>query len=79
MADCRHHWLLSSPQADIVLGRCKHCQLNRVFPARLGDPKAAIRWFERTRRMEAAKARPEIVRLTRDRWADARALMQESA
>ena len=46
---------------------------------RLGDPKEAIRWFERTRRMEAAKARPEIVRLTRDRWADARALMQESA
>ncbi len=37
MAECRHHWLLSAPQEDVVLGRCKLCHLDRIFPARLED------------------------------------------
>ena len=34
---CRHYWLLSPPQGDVVLGRCKLCKRDRVFPARLDE------------------------------------------
>ena len=34
---CRHHWLLSAPQNDRVIGRCKRCDLERIYPARLEE------------------------------------------
>ena len=34
---CRHHWLLSAPQNDRVMGRCKRCDLERIYPARLEE------------------------------------------
>ena len=37
METCRHYWLLSAPQTDIVVGRCKLCHAERIFPARLED------------------------------------------
>lgn len=30
---CTHHWVLSSPDADIVRGRCKRCGATREYPA----------------------------------------------
>lgn len=37
MANCQHHWLLTPPQQDVVVGRCKRCNRERMFPARLED------------------------------------------
>ena len=30
---CTHHWVLSSPDADIVRGKCKLCGATREYPA----------------------------------------------
>ncbi len=46
---------------------------------RVGRVHEALRWFENTLRMEQAKRHPEIQRLTRDRWADARQAQRASA
>ena len=32
---CRHHWVLSAPDEDIVHGRCKRCGTTREYPASL--------------------------------------------
>ena len=48
MADCRHHWILSQPQADIVLGQCKKCDGERVFPSRLDDTDRGHDYLEAT-------------------------------
>ncbi len=37
MVQCRHYWLLSPPQSDKVIGHCKRCDSERIFPARLDD------------------------------------------
>jgi len=37
MGHCQHYWVLESPEADIVRGRCKRCQEARAFPSRLDD------------------------------------------
>lgn len=37
MARCQHYWVLEPPQAEIVRGRCKRCQEERAFPARLDE------------------------------------------
>ena len=34
-ADCTHHWVLSSPQDEVILGRCKRCGASREYPATL--------------------------------------------
>lgn len=39
---------------------------------RLSDTEEAVRWFERSMRMGNIKQHPEIARLVRDRWGDAR-------
>ena len=44
---------------------------------RLDDPASALTWFDRAQRMEGFKAHPQIGRLTRDRWSDARAQTQQ--
>lgn len=36
-ATCRHHWLLSQPEAASVRGVCRRCGASRVFPAALDD------------------------------------------
>jgi hypothetical protein len=48
MTDCRHHWILSQPQADIVLGRCKKCDGERVFPSRLDGTDRGHDYLEAT-------------------------------
>ncbi len=30
---CRHHWSLSSPEGDRVVGRCRRCDAVRIYPA----------------------------------------------
>jgi hypothetical protein len=30
---CRHHWVLSHPEDQVVRGRCKHCGARRDYPA----------------------------------------------
>lgn len=30
---CRHHWVLSAPEDERVVGRCKLCDAVRVYPA----------------------------------------------
>ena len=46
---------------------------------RLGDPREAIRWFERTVRSEGIGDHPDLQRLAHDRWIDARESMRRSA
>lgn len=44
---------------------------------RLGQVDEAVNWFDKTLRMEQAQKHPGIVRMTRDRWADARSLTRQ--
>ncbi len=30
---CIHRWRLGAPEGDRVVGRCKHCDAVRVYPA----------------------------------------------
>ncbi|PZC41744.1 MAG: protein kinase [Chloroflexi bacterium] len=46
---------------------------------RLGEPKEAIRWFERTVRSEGIDKHGDLDRLAHDRWIDARETMRKSA
>ncbi|MEE9276993.1 MAG: DUF2225 domain-containing protein, partial [Dehalococcoidia bacterium] len=46
---------------------------------RLEEADEAARWFERAMRMSESKKHPEIARLTRERWADARALRKRKS
>lgn len=32
---CRHHWVLATPDEDVVRGRCKLCGATREYPASL--------------------------------------------
>jgi hypothetical protein len=32
---CTHHWVLATPEDDIVRGRCKRCGATREYPASL--------------------------------------------
>ena len=32
-AQCVHHWVLGVPEDEIVRGRCKHCGVEREYPA----------------------------------------------
>ncbi len=53
---CRHHWLLSQPRDDIIVGRCKLCTQERWFPARLEDTERSTDYldlWEGARRREA--------------------------
>ena len=34
-AVCTHHWVLATPDDDIVRGRCKRCGETREYPASL--------------------------------------------
>lgn len=36
-AQCRHYWLIESPQGPTSLGRCKHCGAEREFPNSSSD------------------------------------------
>ena len=45
---------------------------------RLGDPREAIRWFERTVRAQGIDEHPDLQRLAHDRWIDARESMRQS-
>lgn len=31
--NCVHHWILGSPEDDIIKGRCKRCGVHREYPA----------------------------------------------
>lgn len=31
--NCVHHWVLATPEADVVRGRCKRCGMQREYPA----------------------------------------------
>jgi hypothetical protein len=31
--DCVHHWLLETPDDEVVRGRCKRCGAEREYPA----------------------------------------------
>ena len=30
---CVHHWVLSPPHDDVILGKCKRCGTQREYPA----------------------------------------------
>ena len=32
---CKHHWLLSAPDDEVIRGRCKNCGARREYPASL--------------------------------------------
>jgi hypothetical protein len=32
---CVHHWVLATPEDEVVRGRCKRCGLTREYPASL--------------------------------------------
>ena len=34
-AVCTHHWVLATPDEDVVRGRCKRCGETRDYPASL--------------------------------------------
>jgi uncharacterized protein (DUF2225 family) len=50
------------------------CYLMGDLSLRLGHFDDAVRWFSHVSRMPQAKRHPEILRLTRDRWAEVRDL-----
>ena len=35
MAGCQHHWILGQPEDALIHGRCKKCDREQIFPARL--------------------------------------------
>ena len=32
---CKHHWVLSAPDDEVIRGRCKNCGAQREYPASL--------------------------------------------
>ncbi|HZP57044.1 MAG TPA: hypothetical protein VFC53_05765 [Dehalococcoidia bacterium] len=34
-AACVHHWVLGTPEDEVVRGRCKRCGMEREYPASL--------------------------------------------
>ena len=34
-ATCKHHWVLSAPEEEVVRGKCKRCGAKREYPASL--------------------------------------------
>ncbi len=48
MAGCQHHWILGQPQNALIQGRCKKCDRERIFPARLDDTDRANDYLELT-------------------------------
>lgn len=55
---CRHHWLIESPEGPTSLGRCKHCGTEREFSNSSSDSI----WEED----ESADYRPSTFRSVRD-------------
>ena len=41
-ADCTHHWVLSSPQDEVILGRCKRCGQELPSQQFVDDLKATL-------------------------------------
>jgi hypothetical protein len=32
MTDCVHHWLLDSPEGELIVGKCRNCGAERDWP-----------------------------------------------
>src|SRR2546425_528094 len=45
---------------------------------RLGDPVAAVTWLQKASQHPAFRQQPEVQRLTRERWGEARAMVQRA-